>query len=128
MKQINKRAFLEIEYKDEQGTGLGPTLEFYYILAEDIKTKRSDIWRKGVSDNSLFPAPLYMQKISNEELQKVYELFRLAGTMMAKSIVDDRLIDLPLSSLWWDLLLGKKMNIFDLEVLDKDLYKIFAEL
>lgn len=69
-----------------------------------------------------------MQKLSNEELQKVYEIFRLAGTMMAKSIVDDRLIDLPISPLWWDLLLGKKMNLFDLERLDKDLFKIFADL
>ncbi len=58
--------------------------------------------------------------------------------MIAKSISDDRLIDLPLSSLFWDLLLGKvrsmniyllqKMNIFDLERIDQDLYKIFAEL
>lgn len=47
---------------------------------------------------------------------------------MAKSIVDDRLIDLPLSPLWWDLLLGRKMNLFDLEKLDKDLFKIFADL
>ena len=58
----------------------------------------------------------------------MYEFFRLAGTMMAKSIVDDRLIDLPLSSVWWDILLGKKMSIFDLERIDKDLYKIFSEL
>jgi hypothetical protein len=27
--------------------------------------------------------------------------------MIAKSIVDDKLFDLPLSSLFWDLLLGK---------------------
>lgn len=68
MKQINKRAFLEIEFKDEQGTGLGPTLEFYCILADEIKTKKADKWRKGMMDNSLFPAPISMQKISNDEL------------------------------------------------------------
>ena len=27
--------------------------------------------------------------------------------MIAKSIVDDRLIDLPISSVFWDLLLGR---------------------
>ena len=48
--------------------------------------------------------------------------------MIAKSIVDDRLIDLPISPLWWDLLLGKKMNIFDIDKLDKEFYKVFAEL
>lgn len=60
IKQINKRAFLEIEYKDEQGTGLGPTLEFYNLIAEEIQTRRPDYWRKGMADNSLFPAPISM--------------------------------------------------------------------
>lgn len=43
MKQLNKRAFLEIEYKDEVGTGLGPTLEFYCLLADDIKNMKVNI-------------------------------------------------------------------------------------
>jgi hypothetical protein len=48
---------------------------------------------------------------------------------VAKSICDDRLIDLPLSSVFWDLVLAnKKMNLFDLERIDKDFFKIFAEL
>jgi hypothetical protein len=47
-------------------------------------------------------------------MQKIYEIFRLAGTMVAKSIVDDRLIDLPISPLWWDLLLGKVIKPFAL--------------
>lgn len=103
---MNKRAFIEFEFKDEIGTGMGPTLEFYALFADEIKTKRSDLWRK-LPDNTLFPAPLQMQKLSNEEIQKVYEIFTVMGTMIAKSIVDDRLIDLPISPLWWDLLLGK---------------------
>lgn len=37
MKQINKRAFLEVQYKDEAGTGLGPTLEFYYLVSSEIR-------------------------------------------------------------------------------------------
>ena len=48
--------------------------------------------------------------------------------MIAKSISDDRLIDLPLSPLFWDLVLGKKMNIFDLERIDPALFKVFADL
>ena len=82
-------------------------MEFYYIVADDIKNKHKEIWRKNMPDNGLFPAPLALNSQNNEEMQKVYELYRLAGTMMAKSITDDRLIDLPLSSLFWDLLLGK---------------------
>ena len=67
MKKINKRAFIEFEFKDEEGTGMGPTLEFYSLMSQDLKTKRADLWRK-LADNTLFPAPLLMSKISNEEL------------------------------------------------------------
>ena len=63
-----------------------------------------------MTDNYLFPAPLNLQKISNDELQKVYELFRLSGMMIAKSISDDKLIDLPVSPIFWDLVLGKVSN------------------
>jgi len=134
MKQINKRAFLEIQFKDEEGIGLGPTLEFYYLVAHELKntevsfgSQRAPIWRKNMTDNSLFPAPVSVPALRTDDLQHVYEVFRLAGMMVAKSISDDRLIDLPISSLMWDLLLGKKMNVFDLEKIDKDLFKIFSE-
>lgn len=49
--------------------------------------------------------------MSEEEVNEVMQLFRLAGTFLAKSIVDDKLIDLPISSLMWDLLLGKVSKI-----------------
>lgn len=145
MKQINKRAFLEVQYKEEAGTGLGPTLEFYYLVANEIKSAevsfggvKMAIWRKGMIDNSLFPAPVSIHTVRTDELQRLFELFRLTGMMIAKSISDNRLIDLPISSIFWDLILGKvkinciytiqKMNIFDLERIDHDIFKIFAEL
>jgi E3 ubiquitin-protein ligase TRIP12 len=132
MSKISNRAFLEVEYKDEIGTGLGPTLEFYYLVAQEIKNFKSpssqqNVWRQ-MPDNTLFPSPISVLKLSPEELQKIYEVYRLSGMMIAKSISDDRLIDLPLSPLFWDLALGKKMNIFDIERLDPSLYKVFAEL
>ena len=64
-----------------------------------------------MADNSLYPSPLNLQKIGNEDLQKVYDVFRLTGMMIAKSISDDKLIDLPLSPLFWDLVLGKVSSL-----------------
>ena len=126
---------MEVQYKDEAGTGLGPTLEFYYLVSNEIRNAevslnnlRVSIWRKGMIDNSLFPSPISIPTLRTDELQRVYEIFRLTGMMIAKSVSDDRLIDLPISPLMWDLVLGKKMNIFDLERIDKDLFKIFADL
>jgi hypothetical protein len=39
------RALLELEYFDEAGTGLGPTLEFYALLAQEVQRKSLDMWR-----------------------------------------------------------------------------------
>lgn len=47
---------------------------------------------------------------------------------MAKSVSDGRLIDLPISSLMWDLVMGKKVNLFDLKRLDMNLFNMFADL
>lgn len=95
LKNVNKRAFLDIRYKDEVGTGLGPTLEFFYLVSHDLKNVEG-LWRK-MDDLSYFPSPLDISKTSNEEISRIYELFRVAGGMMAKAITDDRLFDLPLS-------------------------------
>jgi E3 ubiquitin-protein ligase TRIP12 len=104
-------------------------------VAQEIKACKvpagmgtSTIWREGTADNSLYPSAINVVKASPEDMQKVYEVFRLTGMIVAKSISDDRLIDLPLSPLFWDLVLGKKMNIFDLERIDPNIYKVFADL
>jgi hypothetical protein len=58
--------------------------------------------------------------LSPEEAKRIGDLFRMAGTFVAKSIVDDRLIELPISPLMWKILLGKKTNMFDLKYLEKE--------
>lgn len=52
----------------------------------------------------------------------------MAGIFVAKSISDDRLIDLPVSAVMWDLLLGKKPNLFDLKKIDKTMFELFLDL
>ena len=51
----------------------------------------------------------------------------MAGIFVAKSILDDRLIDLPISAVMWDLLLGKKQNLFDLKKIDKTCFELFSD-
>lgn len=36
MKKIDKRSFLEFEFYGEEGTGLGPTLEFYDNISQEF--------------------------------------------------------------------------------------------
>lgn len=58
---------LEIEYFDEVGTGLAPTLEFYSIASHEFTRKSLGLWRNVddlsgndfvFSPNGLFPMPL----------------------------------------------------------------------
>ena len=111
--KLQKRSLLEIEYKDEVGHGLGPTLEFYTLIAQAIvKENEGTLWRKDVKDNCLFPQPLDVRNINSEEAKRIGDIYRMAGTFVAKSIVDDRLIELPISPLMWKILLGKVCKHF----------------
>ena len=100
------KGYLEIEYFDESGTGNGPTLEFYSLFAKEIREK-NETWIK-TSDLSLFPIPYLVPK---EETQKT---FLLMGYIMARGLYDDRLMDIPLNSLFWDIVLDRviKKNYF----------------
>jgi len=44
IKDVRKRAILEVVFKDEEGTGLGPTLEFYSILGDELRSDKT-LWR-----------------------------------------------------------------------------------
>lgn len=39
------RTVLELEYFNEAGTGLGPTLEFYTLLSHELQKKSLGMWR-----------------------------------------------------------------------------------
>ena len=58
MKNFAKsNAFFEFEYAGEVGSGLGPTLEYYTLCANGLRSI-SEMWRSDMKDRSLFPAPL----------------------------------------------------------------------
>ena len=41
---VKLQFFFQIEFKDEEGTGLGPTLEFYALVAAELQKKSLGIW------------------------------------------------------------------------------------
>lgn len=92
---------MEFEYTGEIGNGLGPTLEFYSLVIEKMREDKC-LWYK-TTDRSLYPAPIQNYECSSRNL----EMFRLLGFIIARALYDDRLIDIPLSPLFWDLILGR---------------------
>jgi E3 ubiquitin-protein ligase TRIP12 len=66
---------LEVEYFDEVGTGLGPTLEFYSLVSKEFARRDLKIWRDADSaapgiyvrhPTGLYPAPISPEDIAND--------------------------------------------------------------
>jgi E3 ubiquitin-protein ligase TRIP12 len=58
---------LEVEYFEEVGTGLGPTLEFYSLVSKELARRDLKLWHESDSTSigpyvnhphGLFPAPI----------------------------------------------------------------------
>lgn len=119
----DKKSILEVEFQDEEGTGLGPTLEFYALIAAELQRKDLGMWLcddelmhststdivpgQGDGDgvkppgyyiqtqSGLFPAP--MPQNNSPQIDHVIKLFYFMGIFIAKALQDNRLVDLPLS-------------------------------
>lgn len=66
---------LEVEYFEEVGTGLGPTLEFYSLASKEFARKSLKLWRDSDSSQTgmhvhhphgLFPSPIGPEDSSAE--------------------------------------------------------------
>ncbi|GIK07061.1 ubiquitin fusion degradation protein 4 [Aspergillus viridinutans] len=94
---------LEVEYFEEVGTGLGPTLEFYSTVSKEFSKKKLKIWRENDCHNDeefafgkrgLFPAPMSEEQAASEPGKKQLSLFKTLGKFVARSMLDSRIIDI----------------------------------
>ena len=107
--------YIEYEYANETGTGMGPTLEFYSLFFKAISQEKF-LWYK-TEDLSLFPMPVIEQ--SQDEIKLIQKRFHTLGFVIARALYDDRLIDIPLNSLFWDLVLGRPFSFESICKVDK---------
>jgi E3 ubiquitin-protein ligase TRIP12 len=96
-------SILEVEYFEEVGTGLGPTLEFYSTVSKEFAKKKLKLWRENESqeDNEyafgkrgLFPAPMSDEMAEGENGKRIIHMFTSMGKFVARSMLDSRIIDL----------------------------------
>ncbi|TPX66631.1 hypothetical protein SpCBS45565_g04341 [Spizellomyces sp. 'palustris'] len=136
------QALLEVEFFDEVGTGLGPTLEFYANVCRDLRKKdgiafgageKIKIWRdddsldpQAVKDDSrrtkaglvpedylnpalgFFPAPLTPAEVDTEKGRKFLMLYKALGTFVAKALLDSRIVDIPFSAMFLEMVVGEE--------------------
>lgn len=93
------KALLEVQYENEVGTGLGPTLEFYALVSRELQRRGLELWCGGGADGGeyvnapggLFPAPLpRTAKLS--QVTRTKGKFRFLGKFMAKAVMDSRMV------------------------------------
>ncbi|KAK0708148.1 hypothetical protein B0H67DRAFT_494491 [Lasiosphaeris hirsuta] len=104
------QSILEVEYFEEVGTGLGPTLEFYSTVSKEFSKKKLKLWRDNdpngddefvSGQNGLFPRPLGDEFASSEEGEKILLLFKMLGKFVARSMIDSRIIDINFNPIFF---------------------------
>ena len=103
---------LEVEYFEEVGTGLGPTLEFYSTVSKEFSKKKLKLWRENESEDTsefafgklgLFPAPMCDDQAETEVSKKLLHFFKMMGKFVARSMLDSRIIDISFNPAFFRL-------------------------
>ncbi|XP_033000015.1 E3 ubiquitin-protein ligase HECTD1 isoform X9 [Lacerta agilis] len=121
----DRKSVLEVEFLGEEGTGLGPTLEFYALVAAEFQRTELGAWlcdddfpddesRQVDIGGGLKPPGYYVQRScglftapfpqDSDELERITKLFHFLGIFLAKCIQDNRLVDLPISKPFFRLM------------------------
>lgn len=128
---------LEVEYFDEIGTGLGPTLEFYALASKEFARRSLRMWRDDdaskdgpyvFAPKGLFPAPT-AEKVKSAPSSK-HSYFKTLGLFVGRALLDSRIIDVNLNKVFLKLLLGKpvRKNIATLKEVDETLARSLERL
>lgn len=124
------RVLLEVEYDEEVGTGLGPTLEFYTLVSHEFQKSGIGLWREdyrsttssislqtedgGLVTNALglFPRPWPSTVDASDGIQfsEVVKRFVLLGQLVAKALQDGRVLDLHFSKAFYKIILGQVVS------------------
>uniref|UniRef100_J3M3J3 HECT-type E3 ubiquitin transferase n=2 Tax=Oryza brachyantha TaxID=4533 RepID=J3M3J3_ORYBR len=132
--------FIEVEFGGEAGTGRGPTFEFYTTVSHELQKMGLGMWRGDITSQEnkagfvhapfgLFPQPWSSANTSSRgiSLSDVVQKFKLLGHLVARSVLDGRVLDIPLSKAFYKLMLEHELDIYDIPSFDPELGKTVIE-
>ncbi|KAK0097330.1 hypothetical protein PV326_002415 [Microctonus aethiopoides] len=135
----SSKALLEVQYINEVGTGLGPTLEFYALVSRELQRADLELWHGSNSNidksgyvnsaQGLFTKPTpWNTKVPH--LAKLKSKFKFLGKFMAKAIYDSRMLDLPFSLTFYRWLLGEEqtLTLADVAYVCPDVHRTLCKL
>ncbi|XP_026315369.1 E3 ubiquitin-protein ligase Ufd4 isoform X2 [Hyposmocoma kahamanoa] len=145
-----RKSVLEVEFAGEEGTGLGPTLEFYALVAAELQRADLAMWLHDTPHpdddlaphhlalpdekppgyyvtraGGLFPASLPQD---SPICDKVCKYFWFLGVFLAKVLQDGRLVDLPLSEPFLRLMCGEELTTEHLKEVDPIRHRFLESL
>lgn len=133
---------MEIQYENEVGTGLGPTLEFYTLVSKEFQRADLNLWKGDTvkitsedvmdSDESnddcieyvysgtgLFPMPL-ARNAKTSHKNRIRNKFQFLGKFIAKAVLDNRMVDLPFAIPFYRWLLRDETALTTKDLLNID--------
>lgn len=114
---ISFQGYVEFDFEEEVGKGTGPTLEFYTNLFHQIQSK--NIWIV-TSSNYLYPLP---KNFSDSD----FKCFEVLGSLIGRCILDNRLIDFPLSEIFIDKAFNNHIKKDALKAIDEKIFEIISD-
>ncbi|XP_031397200.1 E3 ubiquitin-protein ligase UPL4 [Punica granatum] len=143
----SKKEPIEVEFDDEVGTGLGPTLEFYTLVSHEFQKAGHGMWRddhvlsssngslhslgSGILTSSLgvFPCPwsTTLDESGDAKFAEVINKFFILGRVVAKALQDGRVLDFHFSKTFYKLIIGQDLNLFDIHSFDPKLGQTLLE-
>uniref|UniRef100_A0A0E0H8V4 HECT-type E3 ubiquitin transferase n=1 Tax=Oryza nivara TaxID=4536 RepID=A0A0E0H8V4_ORYNI len=132
--------FIEVEFDGEVGTGRGPTFEFYTTVSHELQRVGLGMWRGDDTSQEceagfvhapfgLFPQPWSSANTSSQgiSLSNVVQKFKLLGHLVARAVLDGRVLDIPLSKAFYKIMLEQDLDIYDIPSFDPKLGKTVME-
>ena len=119
-----RRTVLDFAFEAEEGTGVGPTAEFYTLASIGFRITCASMWRDVNSETGLFPALLPQNKKDAAVILQKWEFF---GRFLARALLDNRIVDMHLSTSFCQLLCGQQLTLDDVKDADPGL-KLLMEL
>ncbi|OUC44812.1 HECT-domain protein [Trichinella nativa] len=114
----HSRAVLEVQYENEVGSGLGPTLEFYALVSHNLQRADLHLWRgtvnrdrplaEGVNEYIHSDTGLFPDLLNPGNSEEVIRRFRLCGKLLSRALLDGRVLDIPLNVLFFKWLLQEE--------------------
>ena len=127
LKIKNKNTTIDVEFDGEVGTGEGPTMEFFTLVAKEFHSKKLSLWldtNKGLGDSEycfaplgLYPSP-FTDDLGELEADRRSKLYKTLGRFVGQALVDRRLLAISFSPLLLRSIIKTRTSAFELSNID----------